>query len=590
MNRNSLKKSFAIISVALLIGSDSMGVATVSQKQANRLYALNLPQVTLSVYNSDDYIAEDEVDEDGNIEKGLVSQFQDYCLEELGQNVYVAYSTFDTNETMLSELKTGKATYDIVCPSDYIIQKMIKEDLIVEYDEDSTPNYDKYVSPFVSEKMGSISVNGQEGLVNKYARGYMWGTLGILYNNNFPGVTSRGITAEEMDEDMTSWLSLWNSKYETLLSIKDSMRDTYAVGIMKAYNSDFEIGDVSYEGFETLKTKYDNGIYSAEEYNEKANTIFNLCDNVTLDRVEAELNELKDNSFGFEVDSGKTDMAKGDVFAINVAWSGDAAYAMDLADENNEKNAEVSGYVPTVLKYALPDNGANIWFDGWVIPKNVKQKALAQEFVDFISDPVNVAQNMEYIGYTSVIGGYDVLSLILSWYDMRWDEEMNDGDGGIDESVIEEYTLVNSSDIASLDDEELESSYYVKDISYFFSGTLDEYSNDSVTFCITADCKNRQFDTQYPDSSLLPGLCIMADFGNQTDSLLKMWENVKNTNLPLWAYILICVSIVGLIGFYIFSKIRKRQILNDRRKRKLARELKNKRTDEMTKILTEDIA
>jgi len=193
--------------------------------------------VYLNVYNSADYINEeaDYYEENplsGNA--GLLAEFERYCQEEYGTTVIVNYSTFDTNETMLSELKTGKASYDLVCPSDYVIQKMIREDMIEPFDEGSTPNYDQYVSPFVYEKMSEIEINGEKGLVNDYARGYMWGTLGLLYNNNLTTLSSKkfSITPEEMDEDMTDWASLWNEKYHNLLSIKDSVRDTYAAGIL----------------------------------------------------------------------------------------------------------------------------------------------------------------------------------------------------------------------------------------------------------------------------------------------------------------------------------------------------------------------
>jgi spermidine/putrescine transport system substrate-binding protein len=586
MSRLLAKRIIALGTIGLLLGTDSAGIGELAHKGANRLLADNTDPIVLSAYNCEDYIAEDEKDDSGNVtEKGLISKFEDYCAETLGQNVTVAYSTYDTNETMLSELKTGKADYDLVVGSDYVLQKMIRENMIVPFDDDSTPNYNKYVSPFVKQKMESIKVNGETGLVTKYARGYMWGTLGILYNDGFDGVTSRGITAAEMETDMHSWLSLWNKKYETLLSIKDSMRDTYAVGIMKTYDQDFTLDGTSYEGFSTLKKKYDAGTYTADQYNEKATAIFNLCDDTTLSRVRSDLNDLKNNAFGFEVDSGKTDMAKGDVFAINVAWSGDAAYAMDLADENNAKNADNKDFTPTILKYALPDTGANIWFDGWVMPSNVKHKELAEQFVDFISMPDNVVQNMTYIGYTSVIAGDTVLELVQSNYDMRWDADA----GKIDDSLLEGYTKVESSDIVNLSDDDKASSYYTKDISYFFAGSLEEKTSADCLFDLTADQKDRQFDTQYPDSTLLPSLCVMADFGDQTDALLKMWEKVKNTDLPLWAYITIIAVIVLLIVWFVVAKIKKHAAMERRRQRKEAREIHAKKSLELLDSLTDGL-
>lgn len=554
-----IKRFFALSAVSLMVSVNSTGLLDSSIKGARRYYVTSGEKITLNVYNSADYIAEDEYDDDGNlVSQGLISKFEDYCADELGWNVEVAYSTFDTNETMLGELQTGKSSYDLVCPSDYVIQKMIREDMLTPFDEGSTPNYDKYVSRFVNEKMSGIEVDGEAGLVSQYARGYMWGTLGILYNDGFAGVTSRGITESEMEEDMKDWTSLWDTKYETLLSIKDSMRDTYAVGIFYTFNDELV----------SLKEQYEAGSITADSYNDSVTEIFNRCDDETLAKVQENLTVLKDKSFGFEVDSGKTDMAKGDVFAINIAWSGDAAYAMDLADENNEANAEDESYTPTILKYSLPDTGANIWFDGWVMPKTTQNKEVAEAFVDFISMPDNVTQNMEYIGYTSVIAGDTVLELIQSWYDMRYDEESEE----IDETAIEGYTEVSKEEISSLPDEALASCYYTKDISYFFEDTLEEHEISDAIFCLTADMKDRQFDTQYPDSSKLPSLAIMADFGTeQTDALLVMWEKVKNTNLPLWGYILVLLAVIAAIGLIIFFHLRRRAILKRRHERKEAR-------------------
>lgn len=584
------KKFLPFVATLNLLFISNTGTSQTAIKQAKIFYALNSESITLNVYNSADYIAEDEKDSSGNfISKGLVSKFEDYCLNELGINVTVSYSTFDTNETMLSELKTGRANYDLVTPSDYVIQKMIKEDMITQFDDDSTPMYNKYVSPWIKKQMEGITINGQTGLVNKYARGYMWGTLGILYNTEFNGVISRGISSSEMTEDMMSWNSLWDKKYNNLLAIKDSMRDTYAVGILYTYRDELE----------TYKTQHDNKELSDEEYNSKLTEIFNRCQDSNLEEVKKNLVDLKNNSFGFEVDSGKSDMAKGDKFAIDIAWSGDAAYAMDLADENNEKllinnpNAET-----TTLRYSLPSTGANVWFDGWVMPKSIENrkghKEIAEKFVDFVSDPehiygdksvnpdqmTNVAQNMNYIGYTSVIAGDSVLQLIQSWYDIRYDEEKEE----LDESKLDKYTLVDSSEISSLDEDKLENSYYLKDISYFFEGTLTELDDENMVFAVLASDKNRQFDTQYPDSKILSSLCIMQDFGDQTNSLTKMWEQVKNTNLPTWAYILIIIAVVALIGYYIFTKIRNKMIIDKRKERKKARLQKEKAAIEAFKL------
>ena len=124
--------------VGFLLTVSSSGISTEAIQGARRFYASQEDPLVLNVYNSADYIAEDEKDENGNlISKGLIAKFEDFCLDH-GRNVRVAYSTFDTNETMLGELRTGKVSYDLVCPSDYVIQKMIREKMIVPFDSEPT--------------------------------------------------------------------------------------------------------------------------------------------------------------------------------------------------------------------------------------------------------------------------------------------------------------------------------------------------------------------------------------------------------------------------------------------------------------------
>lgn len=526
-----------ILSLSLLFLTASCGA-----EEADKVEVLN-------VYNCADYIAEDDP-ETG--EKGLLSRFEDY-MRSKGRNVRINYSCYDTNETMLSELKTGKAQYDLICPSDYIIQKLMAEDMIIPFDEGSTPDYDKNVSPFVYDKLDKITVEyeGETRRVSQYAKGYMWGTLAILYNNTYRGLSSE-IDPKEMDQDMRDWNSLWEPKYRNLLAIKDSVRDTYAAGIFKAFNEELKECKAVYDSSE--KTQTDKDVYNA-----KVSEIFNRCDDQTIRTVEKELKSLKANAFGFEVDSGKIDMARGMNFAINIAWSGDAAWAMDMADENNEANASNPSFKPTKLKYTIPDTGANIWFDGWCMPKGAN-KELAQEFVNFLSISENAAMNMEAIGYTPVIAGDEVLSLVQSYYDLRYDEETE----AIDPSVLEDYTEVTVSEIPDLTEEEMQSSYYTKNISYFFDGTLEELTEEDCLFAIAAGDMGTQFDTQYPDEVDLPRLAVMADFGAQNANILLMWENMKNSPLPVWSYYVILVSVLLLIGSYTGYKLYKLKVKKDR--------------------------
>ncbi|MFA7011135.1 MAG: PotD/PotF family extracellular solute-binding protein, partial [Bacilli bacterium] len=100
--------------------------------------------LTLRVYNWYEYI-EDGKDEDGNkIGASVMEEWAADYLERTGKTVTVVYDMFETNELMLNTLKTGKTTYDLVCPSDYIIQKMIREDMLEKIDLNKMPNYQEY--------------------------------------------------------------------------------------------------------------------------------------------------------------------------------------------------------------------------------------------------------------------------------------------------------------------------------------------------------------------------------------------------------------------------------------------------------------
>ena len=597
MSQHRLIKLSLFLASVGLIASDSFGLLETSVQRAKVFFAEKGDTITLNVYNWEDYIAEDDTSTEEE-EDDLVKMFEDYCLEKYGQKVEVIYSTFDTNETMLAQIDLGKS-FDLVCPSDYTIQKMIAKDMVVPFDEANTPNYNKYVSPFVIDKIKEIKVKGEKNIVNQYARGYMWGTLGILYNNTFGMLPFKRISQQEMDEDMSSWLSLWDEKYQNLLAIKDSMRDTYAAGIFMTYNNDFTTSDgVTHDGLQTLKNKYDKGTIDADTYNREVTRIFNMCDDETINAVEKDLKTLRENAFGFEVDSGKVDMAQGNKFAINLAWSGDAAWAMDMADEYNDEHYDEEteeyeeGFNPTLLKYAIPETGANIWFDGWVMPKTIseKNKIWAERFVDFLSMPENAAINMEFIGYTPVIAGDAILELVQSRYDIRFDEESEE----MNDALLDDYDLVDMEDIPDLTyledgtyNQDIYNYAYSKDISYFFasgeSNTLEEHDISEATFYISGDSYLRQFDTQYPDASLLPGLAVMADFGEQNQKIITMWEHVKNTALPLWAYILIIVAILLIIGLVIFRKVQVASVKKRRKERKKEREMRLKQLQQQQK-------
>lgn len=494
----------------------------------------------LKILNWEDYIYEAESDED---EPSTIDQFIEYMYETEGVSVEVVYDTFDTNETMLNSLQTGKTSYDLLVPSDYMIQKLMSSNMLEPFDPDATPNYDAYASPYLKGVFDQISapIDGIDTPLSAYTRGYMWGTLGIIFNPEFS--MYEGLEMEAIVDDFSHWPALWDQKYQGSFSIKDSMRDTYSVGVMKAYDT----------ALQDLLNAFHTGEIDATEYNNELSIIFNKNDVETIGKVKDELLALKDNAFGFEVDSGKEDIKTGKIGA-NIAWSGDAVYSMDLAEE--ESGVE--------LYYSLPETGANIWFDGFVMPKGAN-KDLAQKFVDFVSDPYIASLNMNYIGYTPFIAGDAIIDTVRDWYDPRteyvYDEDGNETGASYDD----DYT-----DIA-LDEE-----WEMVDLTYFFNGTYTDYTSDDAIFYAYEylpfednSCVGRQFFCQYPDADTILRGAVMQDFGANNGRILQMWEEVRSTYLPVWAIVILVLEIVLIVGLIIYFTTRKqikKRLRRDRQK------------------------
>lgn len=146
------------------------------------------------------------------IDESVIPQFE----EETG--IKVVYDTFETNEAMYPIIEQGQAVYDVVCPSDYMIQKMIANDLLAEINFDNIPNI-KYIGEAYMEASQGFDPG------NKYSVPYTWGTVGILYNTTM------------VDEPITSWSVLWDEKYSGEILMQKSVRDAFAVALAYQGNS-----------------------------------------------------------------------------------------------------------------------------------------------------------------------------------------------------------------------------------------------------------------------------------------------------------------------------------------------------------------
>ena len=300
--------------------------------------------------------------------------------------------------------------------------------------------------------------------MSDYTVGYMWGTTGVLYNTKYVDAA-----------DLQSWSFLTNPKFAGKIFMKDAFRDIYSGVVLYAYRNEIARGEVTRE---------------------------DLVAHITperIQRVEDTLKLAKDNIAGWEVDFGKEEMCKGNTW-MNVSWSGDAQWAIDEAAEGVE------------LKYIVPVEGSNVWFDGWCIPKYAVNTKAASYFINYMCMPENAILNMEEIGYVSVIASPE----ILDW----------------------------------ADDEEVEET---ADLSYIFGeGATAVHANQVL----------------YPDKSVIDRCALMHDCGDETEAMLAMWSRVKGDNLSMGLVIFIIVVLVLVVAFAVFQTLTKKRQRDMQRRRK----------------------
>ncbi|NLL56372.1 MAG: extracellular solute-binding protein [Clostridiales bacterium] len=432
----------------------------------------------LVIYNWADYIDIEVLDE-----------FAAYYEELTGKSLNIVYSNFDTNETMMTEIIKGDSKIDLICPSEYAIQKLLRHDRLEKLNWNYVTDlgeelYLGNIKKDIREKIDSVfsdtAIGDKTGNMNDYFVPYMWGTLGVLYNTNY-------LTYEEVKE--AGWGIFWNSINKKTLDkkilVKDSIRDTYVCAVMYLKEQNL------------LPSKYMS--YSVQD-------LITCTDQEMIDLAEKVLEEQRKYLKGYEVDFGKDDMVNETAY-VNLAWSGDAAYAIEEAmdDESN-----------SYLDYYVPESGSNIWFDGWVIPKaddDYKPNYRAAHlFLNFLNRPDIALYNTLEIGYASAVENDIYTKLLDSEKYMSlltigsWEEsyELLDKDYSEDENY---YALLGL--IALLEGYEIDADKdSILEFNEDFFGDIRRYSDFSHN------------------------LGMMQDLGRIEESdnerVVEMWERVKS--------------------------------------------------------------
>ena len=292
-------------------------------------------------------------------DKKFVQKNFGYTNPETGKKMKVQFEIFNTNEELYENLMTNKVDYDLICPSDYMVEKLLQGDMLLKLDKNIISGYETELEPDILKKVEGFDPN------KEYAFPYAWGTFGIMYNTAIKGV------AVTDPADMVSLNALWNLKpdgkteaaYKNKIYMKFSVRDAFAAAniYMRADDIKAAVGG-----------DWANPNYKSTEYQTLLNSLFAEPDQATIDAIGQTLVDQKKVFFDYEDENGKESMAKNKAEAyLGLFWSCDAGYAM-------QKNKTQT------IRYSIPREGANFYVDSFVIPKYAKNVTAAQHFLKFL--------------------------------------------------------------------------------------------------------------------------------------------------------------------------------------------------------------
>lgn len=272
-----MKKFIALLLCGVMCAATLTGCGSSASGENGEVY----------VYNWGEYI-----------DPEVITMFE----EETG--IKVIYDEYDTNETMYPKVAAGTSAYDVICPSDYMIQKMINNDLLQELNFDNLPNAKANIGAQYYEQSEAFDPG------NKYSVPYCWGTVGILYNTTM------------VDEPVTSWSILWDDKYADSILMQDSVRDAFMVALKL------------------------NG------------ASMNSLDEAQLQAAKELLIEQKPIVQAYVVDQVRDKMI-GDEAALGVIYSGEAIYTQ-RENPNLEYVIPEEGTNVWIDSWVIPKNAANV--------------------------------------------------------------------------------------------------------------------------------------------------------------------------------------------------------------------------------------
>jgi spermidine/putrescine transport system substrate-binding protein len=298
--------------------------------------------VVLNVYNWGEYIS------DGSFESlDVNTAFEDWYYQEYGVRVKVNYDTYDSNESLRAKLEAGSASYDVIIPSDYMIDYFIAHDMLLELNFDNIPNFEKNIP----EQFRNLFYDPE----NKFTVPYTYGMVGIVYDTNI------------VDEaDIGSWDLMWNPDYAKQVLQFDNSRDAFGTAMYKLGLS------------------------------------VNSKNTADWDQAFAELSKQKPVLKRYVMDQVFNMMESGDA-AIAAYYAGDCITMM----ENSSSNVSLDFFYPRDDEGNI---STNLFMDAMCIPTCAKNKDIAEAYINFMlstdlvinGEPCDVARaNAEYIYYAT---------------------------------------------------------------------------------------------------------------------------------------------------------------------------------------------
>ena len=326
-----MKKIISIVLISAFILSFSVLFSSCTAQESNTLY----------VYNWGEYISDGF---DGTLD--VNKAFEEYYFKKYNKRIKINYSTFSSNESMYAKIESGAAAYDVIIPSDYMIQRMVKEEMLLPLDIEKIPNYANVDDKFKGDNVyyEEERTPDKEDII--YSVPYFYGMIGIIYNTEM---------VDEADVEKQSW--------DLMFPKDEDMKKKYAKNILQFNNSRDAFGTALY------KLGYDVNEATPEQWEEARDLLI----------------EQKGVIQGYVMDEIFNKMSSGSA-AIAAYYAGDF---FTMYDDNDS------------LAFYYPKEGTNSYIDAMCIPHNSKNPDIAHEYINFMCDTEIGMENALYTYYAS---------------------------------------------------------------------------------------------------------------------------------------------------------------------------------------------